>query len=78
MIRGSHKMGIIRPESIDWEKETPDVCNVNRCGFMVMKPLILHASSKTTNQNNRRVIHIEFSNMALPEGMDWAELKYLD
>lgn len=78
VIKGSHTKGIIRPESIDWDKETPDVCCVNRGGLMIMKPLLLHASSKTTNQNNRRVIHIEFSNLDLPNGMDWAELQYLD
>ncbi len=40
---------------------------------MLMKPLLLHSSGKTTNQNRRRVIHIEFSNMLLPENLNWAE-----
>jgi hypothetical protein len=40
---------------------------------MTMKPLLLHAPGRTTNSNKRRVIHIEFSRLALPEGLNWAE-----
>jgi len=40
---------------------------------MVMKPLLLHSSNRTTNEKRRRVIHIEFCNKALPEGLEWAE-----
>jgi len=29
---------------------------------MLMKPLILHDSSRTKNEMQRRVIHLEFSN----------------
>ncbi|HEX9509804.1 MAG TPA: hypothetical protein VF939_04945 [Puia sp.] len=36
--------------------------------------LLLHASNRTTNRNRRRVVHIEFSNRALPGGLSWAEL----
>ncbi|WP_371414614.1 hypothetical protein [Flavobacterium sp. 140616W15] len=38
-----------------------------------MKPLLFHASNKTTNNERRRVIHIEFSNIELPNGLDWSE-----
>ena len=38
-----------------------------------MKPLILHASSKTENDTHRRVIHLEFNNHELPGGLDWLE-----
>jgi hypothetical protein len=41
--------------------------------MMVMRPLLLHSSSRTTNQQKRRVIHLEFSNQQLPEGLQWAE-----
>ncbi|RZL44395.1 MAG: phytanoyl-CoA dioxygenase, partial [Pedobacter sp.] len=33
----------------------------------------LHSSSKTINNNKRRVIHIEFSNTELPNEINWAE-----
>lgn len=40
---------------------------------MLMKPLLLHSSSRTLNNNRRRVIHIEFSSITLPEELNWAE-----
>jgi Uma2 family endonuclease len=38
-----------------------------------MKPLLLHSSSKTTNNHQRRVIHIEFSRSPLPNSLNWSE-----
>lgn len=38
-----------------------------------MKPLLFHASNKTTNNERRRVIHIEFSNKKLPNELEWSE-----
>lgn len=38
-----------------------------------MKPLTLHASSKTENARHRRVIHLEFSNRDLPGKLAWLE-----
>lgn len=49
------------------------ICSIQRGGVMLMKPLLLHASGRTTNGRQRRVIHIEFSNAYLPEGLEWSE-----
>ena len=73
VIRGSHAKGIYRPQTIDWDKETEDICEVPSGGVMIMKPLLLHSSARSTNNNRRRVIHIEFSNTELPKGLQWAE-----
>lgn len=73
VISRSHTKGIYRPETIDWTVETEEICNVNRGGVMLMKPLTLHGSNRTTNGKKRRVIHIEFSDMELPEVLQWAE-----
>ena len=40
---------------------------------MIMKPLLLHSSERTTNNNKRRVIHIELSYKQLPDEIDWSE-----
>jgi len=40
---------------------------------MLMKPLLLHSSGRTVNNNQRRVVHIEFSRQPLPDGLQWAE-----
>lgn len=73
VIPKSHLKKIYRPETIDWKTETETICNVRKGGIMIMKPLILHSSSRTTNNKKRRVIHIEFSNQELPIGLKWAE-----
>lgn len=73
VIPNSHSKEIYRPETIDWNVETEEICSVNKGGIMIMKPLILHGSNRTTNHQKRRVIHIEFSNMELPEEINWSE-----
>lgn len=73
IIPKSHNRGIYRPENIDWTVEQEVSCKVRSGGAMIMKPLLLHSSSRTTNNQQRRVIHLEFSNQALPLGLNWAE-----
>ncbi|QDW28012.1 phytanoyl-CoA dioxygenase family protein [Pedobacter sp. KBS0701] len=76
VIPNSHSKGIYRPETIDWSIEKEVSCNVSRGSIMIMKPLLLHSSSRTTNNQKRRVIHLEFSNQLLPKELQWSE--YLD
>ncbi|OCA74938.1 phytanoyl-CoA dioxygenase family protein [Chryseobacterium arthrosphaerae] len=73
VVPKSHAKGIYRPETIDWTIETEHICNVEKGGIMIMKPLTLHGSNRTTNGHRRRVIHIEFSDMELPDGLRWSE-----
>jgi ectoine hydroxylase-related dioxygenase (phytanoyl-CoA dioxygenase family) len=73
VVPKSHVKKIYRPETIDWDKETETICNVSKGSVMIMKPLLLHSSSRTTNNKKRRVIHIEFSNQELPKELKWAE-----
>lgn len=72
VVKGSHKK-VHKSEDIHLMTGAPITCNVNRGGLHIMKPLLLHASSKTINQKRRRVLHLEFSNKELPNGIDWAE-----
>lgn len=73
VVPKSHLKGIYRPETIDWNNETEEICNVRKGGIMIMRPLLLHASSRTTNNQKRRVIHIEFSSSNLPAPLVWCE-----
>ena len=73
IIPGSHAKGIYRPETIDWRKETETNCSVAKGSVMVMRPLLLHSSGRTTNNNKRRVIHIEFCDKNLPSDLHWDE-----
>ena len=40
-------------------------------GVLVMRPLLLHASSKATSLNARRVLHFVFGPPGLPLGLQW-------
>lgn len=44
-----------------------------RGGAILMKPLLLHASSPATNPRHRRVIHLEFAAGELPAPLAWHE-----
>ncbi|PXY41069.1 phytanoyl-CoA dioxygenase [Flavobacterium cheongpyeongense] len=73
VINNSHSKGILRIENLDFENEKETICEVEKGGIMIMKPLLFHASNKTTNNERRRVIHIEFSRQELPDGLEWSE-----
>jgi len=73
VIPGSHAKGIYRSESIDWNSEKEFICNVPVGGIMIMKPLLLHSSGRTTNNKKRRVIHIELASKELPAELNWSE-----
>lgn len=74
VVPGSHLKGVYRPQDIDWSKETEHICDVPKGGVMIMKPLLLHSSNRTINNNNkRRVIHIEFCNQELHQELKWVE-----
>ncbi|MFB6453862.1 phytanoyl-CoA dioxygenase family protein [Chitinophaga sp. Hz27] len=73
VIPGSHKKEIQRPELIDWASTEETSCEVPAGGVMLMKPLLLHSSGRTTNEQQRRVIHIECASIQLPNSIQWAE-----
>ncbi|MFY0256058.1 phytanoyl-CoA dioxygenase family protein [Chitinophaga sp. 30R24] len=73
VIPGSHQQGIYRPNSLNFAETTVVSCRVKAGGIMIMKPLLMHASSRSSNGQNRRVIHIECSNRALAAPLEWAE-----
>lgn len=76
VIPGSHQKGIYRPETIDWAQEQECICAVTQGGVMLMRPLLLHCSSRSTNEQRRRVIHIEMASLELPSAVQWAERLY--
>ena len=73
IIPKSHLNGITRKDSKHWNTENEYICNVEKGGVMLMKPLTLHASSRTTNGQKRRVIHLEFNKHLLTKSLSWLE-----
>ena len=74
VIPGSHHLGRISTEKVERLKQThsESICTVDAGGAVLMRPLILHASSEAAAPTHRRVIHIEFASQPLPEGIEWA------
>jgi len=74
ILPGSHHQKMTDEQIVLLAKNsTPAVVNVDACGIHIMRPLLLHASSKSTGQKRRRVLHLEFNDQELPAGTEWAE-----
>jgi hypothetical protein len=78
VIPGSHCHGVVPAETIASRTATATVCAVPAGGAMLMKPLLLHASNRSTSDRPRRVIHLEFSSVELPTGLVWRERQSLE
>jgi ectoine hydroxylase-related dioxygenase (phytanoyl-CoA dioxygenase family) len=73
VIPGSHRQGRLSAAEITrWrESHEPVACTSARGGVLLMRPLILHASSPATVPGHRRVVHLEFAAEELPYGLEW-------
>jgi ectoine hydroxylase-related dioxygenase (phytanoyl-CoA dioxygenase family) len=73
VLPGSHARGRLSAEEVARWREANDAvpCTSPRGGALVMRPLILHASSPATLPGHRRVIHLEFAADELPHGLEW-------
>lgn len=70
VLPGSHLNGIVPAQVDDTRTVT---CSVPRGGVMLMRPLLLHASSRSVTARPRRVLHIELNDLDLNGGLTWAE-----
>jgi len=74
VVAGSHGVGRLSRERIRSFSEGESLtCTVPRGGALVMRPLLLHASSASVIPKSRRVIHVEFAAAELPYGLDWRD-----
>ena len=73
VIPKSHLNGVVRQDSNECSTENEVMCNVKHGGIMLMKPLTVHASNKSTNTTRRRVIHLEFNTFQLDAPLKWLE-----
>ena len=69
----SHRFGKLTPGAIrELRDRTSAVsCVAKRGGALLMRPLLLHASSRALSPYHRRIIHLEFAAELLPEGLEW-------
>jgi ectoine hydroxylase-related dioxygenase (phytanoyl-CoA dioxygenase family) len=72
IVPGSHKAGCLSAQEVAAWRELPSVtCTVPRGGAILMRPLLVHASSSRSEPQPRRVIHLEFAAEDLPGGLEW-------
>ena len=72
VLPGSHRHGWLDDEIDDWKSRVPEVaCLVPAGGVLLMRPLLLHASSTAAAPAHRRVIHLEYAAEELPGGLEW-------
>lgn len=70
---GSHRFGRIpADEASEVAKRTDEkLCTVRAGDALLIRPLVLHASRKAISNTSRRVIHLEFAGIKLPEPLEW-------
>ena len=63
VLPGTHTRGVLEDEEIARcaSQVAPVVCTVAEGGVLAMRPLLLHASSKSLDPTPRRVLHIEYA-----------------
>ena len=75
VIPGSHCLGRLSSGEIGSirSKQREILCSMRAGDALLMRPLLLHASSEATNPAHRRVIHLEYATRPLADGLEWAE-----
>ena len=74
VIANSQEKGLIEQQEIESFVASSKVilCEVNAGGVVLMRPHLLHSSSKSTSGEHRRVLHLEYCNYKLGSGLEWA------
>ena len=75
VLPGSHRYGKLEHHQIETLRSQikEEVCEVECGGALLMRPLLLHASSSAQSPSHRRVLHLEYANTRLPDGLEWYE-----
>jgi|AGTN01.1.fsa_nt_gi Protein involved in biosynthesis of mitomycin antibiotics/polyketide fumonisin len=73
VIPGSHAKGRLSDDEIlEWRNSGKSViCPALKGDVLFMRPLLLHSSSKSEKPLHRRVLHIEYTAIDLPGGLEW-------
>lgn len=73
VISGSHRNGLLSQDQITEIVACENIvyCEVNTGDALIIRPHLLHASSKSVDPSHRRVLHFEFNDWVLPEGVSW-------
>jgi hypothetical protein len=77
VLAGSHRFGRLADTRIDGlVRELPELlCHAAAGDALLMRPLLLHASRRSTSTRQRRVLHLEYAGFELPGGLEWNEAR---
>ena len=73
VIPGSHKEGRLSSADIDTlvSKNEPHVCTGEPGSALLMKPLLVHSSSRAECPSHRRILHLDYCAQELGNGLEW-------
>ena len=73
VLPGTHAHGRLNADDLDdaRRKIRAVACAADAGDVLLMKPLLVHASSAADRPEHRRVIHIEYASCELPGGLRW-------
>jgi len=73
VLPGTHRWGRLDSAEIAAARKdvTEFLCKATQGDAYLMRPLLLHASSRSTSDRHRRVLHFEYAGRELPEGLAW-------
>ena len=76
VVPGSHRLGRLSSAEIQAVRREGEVvdCPVEAGSAMLLRPLLLHASSQSREPSHRRVLHVEYSAASLPGGLEWVRI----
>lgn len=74
VLPATHRHGVLTDDAIHHlAEQMPAVtCCVSRGGVLAMRPLLVHASSKSLSDKPRRVLHIEYAAAPVVDGLSLA------
>jgi ectoine hydroxylase-related dioxygenase (phytanoyl-CoA dioxygenase family) len=74
VLPGTHRLGRLDAEKISEQQRliVPVSCAVRKGDLVLLRPLLLHASSAASRATHRRVIHIDYSSSQLDGGLQWS------
>jgi hypothetical protein len=73
VLCGTHKFGRLTAKQIQGlgTQHEEKLCIASAGDALLMRPLLLHASGRSTSNQKRRVLHIEYAGFTLPSGLQW-------
>jgi ectoine hydroxylase-related dioxygenase (phytanoyl-CoA dioxygenase family) len=73
IMPGTHKLGKLNQNHVEEHIHEPRAvyCEARSGEALIMRPLLLHASSAAAFPGHRRILHFDYAASSLSEGLEW-------